>query len=81
MADGVFILIAAALLMTPGFLTDIVGFLCLVPGFRAILKTAAWKRLQKSVKEGSSGVFVQFGAQGPGHVKRSGPDSSGNIEM
>ena len=81
MVDGVIILIAAALLMTPGFLTDIVGFLFLVPGFRAILKSAAWKRLESAVKEGRTGVFVQFGAQGPSHVSRSDSDSSGNIEM
>ena len=81
LVDGVIILIAAALLMTPGFLTDIVGFLCLVPGFRTILKSAAWKRLESAVKEGRSGVFVQFGKQGPMHVSRSDSDASRNIEM
>lgn len=81
LADGVIILFAAALLMTPGFLTDIVGFLCLVPGFRAVLKSAALKRLGNAVKQGRSGLFVQFGTQGPTNVSRSEPDSSGNIEM
>ena len=81
LVDGVIILIAAALLMTPGFLTDIVGFLCLVPGFRAILKSAAWKRLESAVKEGRSGVFVQFGTPRPTRVSHSDSDTSGNIEM
>ena len=81
LVDGLIILIAAALLMTPGFLTDLVGFLCLVPGFRTVLKTALWKRLEKAVKQGSTGVFVQFGTQGTGQVSRTDTDSSGNIEM
>ncbi len=32
--DGLLILIAGTLLITPGILTDIIGFLLLVPGFR-----------------------------------------------
>jgi len=81
LVDGLIILIAAALLMTPGFLTDTVGFLCLVPGFRTILKTALWKRLERAVKDGRTGVFVQFGGHRPDQVSRSDSDSSGNIEM
>ena len=33
--DGVMIIIAGALLLTPGFLTDIVGFSLLLPGLRS----------------------------------------------
>ena len=32
--EGVILLFAGALLLTPGFFTDIVGFLCLVPELR-----------------------------------------------
>jgi UPF0716 protein FxsA len=35
--EGVFILVAGALLLTPGLLTDIVGFSLLYPDFRAYL--------------------------------------------
>ncbi len=34
LADGVMILVAGALLMAPGILTDAFGFSLLVPGFR-----------------------------------------------
>ena len=81
LVDGVIILVAAALLMTPGFLTDIVGFACLVPGFRSVLKRAAWKRLEQAVREGRTGVFVHFG--GGKMVDGSQPQrpQNGNIEM
>lgn len=36
--DGLFILIAGALLITPGIMTDIIGFLVMVPGFRRWLR-------------------------------------------
>ncbi len=65
LADGVMILIAAALLVTPGFLTDVVGFLCLVPGFRSIVKKLAISRLKRAIQDGRTGVFVQFGNTGP----------------
>ncbi len=37
MANGALILIAGILLLTPGFFTDGIGFLLLVPPFRALL--------------------------------------------
>lgn len=32
--EGVVLVVAGALLLTPGFFTDTIGFLCLVPGLR-----------------------------------------------
>jgi UPF0716 protein FxsA len=37
MITGIFLAIGGALLLTPGFITDIFGFLCLVPLTRRIL--------------------------------------------
>ena len=37
MIEGAFILVAGALLLTPGFITDCVGFACLLPPFRQAL--------------------------------------------
>ncbi len=36
--DGIMILVAAAVLLTPGFFTDVFGFLLLVPPVRALIK-------------------------------------------
>ena len=82
LVDGVMILVAAALLLTPGFITDIVGFSCLVPGLRSVMKRAAWKRLERAVRDGRTSVFVRLGGQGPWDANTgSRSDSNGNIEM
>jgi UPF0716 protein FxsA len=49
MVDGLLILIAAALLVTPGVLTDVVGFLLLVPPARHRLRDALRRYLAKRV--------------------------------
>ncbi|MCW5698234.1 MAG: FxsA family protein [Rhodospirillales bacterium] len=36
--DGLCILVAGAMLLTPGFVTDSFGFLLLIPAFRAVLR-------------------------------------------
>jgi UPF0716 protein FxsA len=56
--DGVFILVAGALLITPGVLTDIFGFLCLVPAFRRVLKRYLWARIKRSIEQGRMQVTV-----------------------
>lgn len=46
--DGVCLLFAGALLLTPGFMTDTLGFLLLVPPLRRFLGTHAWRGLQNA---------------------------------
>ncbi|WBU56383.1 FxsA family protein [Paracoccus sediminicola] len=46
LAHGAMILFAGALLLTPGFFTDIVGLLLLVPGVRDWIMRAAGKRVK-----------------------------------
>lgn len=46
LADGAAILFAGALLLTPGFFTDTVGFLLLIPPVRAALFRWAAKRVR-----------------------------------
>lgn len=66
MVDGVLILFAGALLLTPGFLTDAVGLLLLLPPTRALLRNRILARAREGVD-----VFVVGGV--PGGAGRSRP--------
>lgn len=46
--DGLFILVAGALLVTPGLMTDIVGFLFLIPVLRNWLQKGLKKRFKRN---------------------------------
>lgn len=58
LADGVMILVAGALLMTPGILTDAFGFSLLVPALRSQIKTVILARFRKAVDENRVHVHV-----------------------
>lgn len=47
LVDGVMILFAGALLLTPGFLTDVFGILLLLPPVRAALRGVAVRTMAK----------------------------------
>lgn len=51
LADGAMIAIAGILLLTPGFVTDAVGFLLFVPAFRAFVWRQIGKRLDVTVAQ------------------------------
>ncbi|PKR79268.1 membrane protein FxsA [Halalkalibacillus sediminis] len=55
--DGIAILVGAVLLFTPGFLTDTIGFLLLIPPTRRPAKQWAKKTVQNMVKSGKITVF------------------------
>jgi len=56
LADGAMILFSGALLLTPGFFTDAVGFALLVPGVRALIFRELRKRITvQSVVSGQGG--------------------------
>lgn len=46
MGEGIFLAIGGALLLTPGFITDVIGFSCLIPGLRHILMALILKRFR-----------------------------------
>jgi UPF0716 protein FxsA len=58
LVDGLIILIAGALLITPGILTDAVGFLFLLPIFRNYLKKLARQWIEKQIKNQRINVTV-----------------------
>ncbi|MGH2718427.1 MAG: FxsA family protein [Actinomycetota bacterium] len=49
--DGVLILLAGTLLIVPGFLTDILGLLLLVPAVRSVVKWLFWRRMRRKLIE------------------------------
>ncbi|MEM6414663.1 MAG: FxsA family protein [Pseudomonadota bacterium] len=58
-ADGVFLILAAPFLMTPGFLTDGFGFLLLVPPFRRMLAKRALTYLAKKADLKSRTITIR----------------------
>ncbi len=68
LVDGLLILIAGALLITPGLLTDVVGFSLLIPPIRTAIKRRVRKRLQASLhfpEPPGGDVGGDAGDQGP----------------
>ncbi len=57
--QGAIILAGGILLLTPGFVTDIVGFIFLIPVSRNIVKKYLLKWLQGKIKEGNF-YFKEF---------------------
>jgi len=51
--DGLLILIAGGLLLTPGILTDCLGFFLLVPAGRQAIRRAVAKRIRRAIEQGT----------------------------
>ena len=69
LVDGVLILVAGALMLTPGFLTDAVGLLLLFPPTRMAVRSVLMRRYSKRIT-----VAGWPGEPGePGGHRRSGP--------
>lgn len=68
--DGVIILLAGAMLLTPGILTDLFGFLCLIPASRKLIRGFLWRRTKRAVREGRVQVFIHVDTR-----KRPQPES------
>jgi UPF0716 protein FxsA len=66
--DGFLVLLAGALMLTPGFLTDVVGILLLVPPTRALLRTGLVRRYRTRLTVAATG----FGP-GVGGARFGGP--------
>jgi UPF0716 protein FxsA len=59
--EGIMLIIGGALLLTPGFATDAIGFICLLPGLRRpiarkIIQSSAFN----SMNSGFSGMSAKF---------------------
>ena len=82
LVDGVIILVAGALLVTPGVFTDVVGFIGLLPPTRALVRKALMRRFQSKMQRGSMQVqFGIFGGSAPGpNGDTNAPSSSPDLE-
>ena len=67
--DGLIILIAGALLLTPGILTDIVGFFGLLPVSRKLIRTYAQRRLKNAQASGTMQFNVNIFSREEGAPK------------
>lgn len=70
--DSLLILVAGVLLLTPGFLTDGIGFALLAPSIRDVIR----RRLEKSIKERITVVGQDMGMpvrQGGSTGAKAGP--------
>ncbi len=55
--DGAAILVGGTLLLTPGVLTDLLGFALLIPPTRAVLQGWARRRLERNLRSGKIQVI------------------------
>ena len=58
MVEGIMLAVGGALLMTPGFVTDTMGFLCLLPFSRKYIAANIIKRSGAKISAGMSGGFT-----------------------
>lgn len=68
--DGLSILVGGAFLLTPGVLTDLLGFSLLIPASRRWLQRLARRRLERRIREGTV-EFQVYGADGASTTRRA----------
>ena len=75
MVEGIMLAIGGALLMTPGFVTDTLGFLCLFPFSRSYIAATIIKRSSVKFTAGMKGDFSQgFGGNTGGFHRQQDND-------
>ena len=74
--DGVLVIFGGALLLTPGFLTDIVGLILLIPPTRAMVRAFARRFLVGRLVLGPRAAVWSFGQVGD-RGRRPGPPPRG----
>ncbi len=75
--DGMCLLVAGALLLTPGFVTDLLGLLLFVPALRVMLREFLARRL---IAAGKVRVHTAGPEPGPGTPPGSPPVIEGDYE-
>jgi UPF0716 protein FxsA len=60
--DGVLVIMGGALLLTPGFLTDILGLILLIPPTRALVRAMSARFVRRRLAMGRGGAVWTFGS-------------------
>lgn len=58
MLDGLMVLVGGIVLLTPGIITDCLGFMLLFPGTRVLIKMVVRSQMERMVKSGNAYVFT-----------------------
>jgi UPF0716 protein FxsA len=74
LVDGVLVIFGGALLIAPGFLTDVVGALCLLPPTRALIRGRLVRRITRGLWGSSAWRWRPSRRPGPG------PRGPGDVE-
>jgi len=64
MVEGIMLAVGGALLMTPGFVTDAMGFLCLIPVSRKLIAKKIMKHSGQKFRAGVTSNFTSGGFGG-----------------
>ncbi len=79
LAEGFAILVAGVLLLTPGFITDIIGFLCLTPPLRR--GAIRWMANRGHISATGSAAGATANQQGQGNIFEGEYRESGYTEV
>lgn len=77
MIEGIVLAVGGALLITPGFFTDIIGFCCLVPYTRIAMVKLARSRFK--VGANGAGFSAMGGMQGMGGMQAPRKEGQGDV--
>lgn len=80
LSDGAMILVAGILLLTPGFVTDSIGFLLFVPGVRTVIWTFLASKITMVTPQGF-GQSAGFGQQSPFQQNDAGSNTGPVIDL
>jgi UPF0716 protein FxsA len=68
LADAALVLVGGTLLLTPGFLTDVVGFFLVLPFTRPFARRLLTRWVARRAVQGMSRRFPAYGPVGPGSM-------------
>jgi UPF0716 protein FxsA len=73
LADGALVLVGGTLLLTPGFLSDVAGFACILPVTRPLMRRVLTRIVTRKLAGSSS--YAAFTVRQPGQRPGEGPQA------